>query len=68
MASTPTPTLQSFEVAVDMGLMGIVLVEVWALTYMDAYKGAVEQMLIDPMGTMLHRQRGILEELGYISE
>lgn len=66
MASTSTPQAQNFEVAVDMGAMGIVLVEMWALTYMDAYKGAVEQMLLDPIGTMQHRARGILAELGYL--
>lgn len=71
MASTSTPTPQTFEVAVNMnGVNGldVVLVEVTALDYATAYRAAVEQMLIDPVGTMQHRQRGILEELGYVSE
>ncbi len=53
MSTTPT----TFFPTVDMGEAGLVTVEVKALTYMDAYKGAVEQLLVDPEGTMLHALR-----------
>lgn len=50
MSAQPT----TFFPTVDMGEAGFVTLEVQALTYMDAYKGAVEQLLVDPEGTMRH--------------
>lgn len=51
-ANAATPT--TFFPAVDMGDWGMCVIEVQALTYADAYRGAVEQFLIDPHGTLRH--------------
>jgi hypothetical protein len=61
MASTTTAPrpLELFSVLVDSHV-GLISIDVWAHDYAAAYRGAVEQLLIDPHGTVLHRMRQIL--------
>jgi hypothetical protein len=54
----PRP-IELFSVLVDSHV-GLISIDVWAHDYATAYRGAVEQMLIDPHGTVLHRMRQIL--------
>jgi hypothetical protein len=58
--SAPAPRpFELFSVLVDSHV-GLISIDVWAHDYATAYRGAVEQMLIDPHGTVLHRMRQIL--------
>lgn len=66
--STPAQEapVRTFFPAVDMtGAFGpandgIVVIEVQARTYAEAYRGAVEQLLFDPEGTVRHAMRARL--------
>jgi hypothetical protein len=46
--------MTSFFPAVDMGTAGIVTIEVLAADYATAYRGAVEQLLLEPEATLKH--------------
>lgn len=60
LTTSPAPLpFQLFSVLVDSHV-GLIAIDVWAHDYATAYRGAVEQMLIDPHGTVLHRMNQIL--------
>ena len=57
----PNGQPQMYHPTVDMGASGgLVTIEVEALDYGTAYRAAVEQLLLDPTGTVLHRMQQVL--------
>ncbi len=56
--SSPSPT--THYVVVDMGRAGLITQAVDALSYDQAYRGAVEQLLLEPEATLVHGMRARL--------
>ena len=61
MSNDAAPAPRTFDVLVDTG-RGLLSMEVMALTYYDAYKGAVESLLTDYDGTIAHAVNSRLQE------
>lgn len=62
MSNDAAPAPRTFDVLVDTGTYGLMSFEVEALTYYDAYKGAVEALLLDYDGTVVHALNSRLQE------
>lgn len=61
--SAHTAPATTFSVLVDMGpVSGLVTLDVVATSYAEAYRGAVEALLLDPTGTLAAEATARLEE------